>query len=82
MNALVFTVFGISVSVKNIIGGVILAAIFALFAYWIGFVFNSGNGVKCSVLKNVLTGTVAIMASVGIVSAIFWLVKFIGYCFS
>lgn len=77
MNALVFTIFGIGVSVKNIIGGVILAAIFALCSYAVGFVMDAIDA-----KHKVTAGFIVIASSVGVVVAIIWLTKFIGYCFS
>lgn len=79
MNTVVFTVFGIGVSVKNIIGGVILAAIFALCSYAVGFVID---GFVIDAKHKVTAGFIVIASCVGVVVAIFWLTKFIGYCFS
>lgn len=86
MDAILFTVLGLSVSVKNLIGTLIVTLLYMALAYLVGCLSDDGlEFVPKSffmLFKRTLIGTALIGATAGVVLAIYALITFIRYCFS
>jgi hypothetical protein len=74
------------VSVKHLIGVLLIGLLYSLFAYAFGLLLDdSYEFVPKSVsllLKRVIKGTALICFIAGVVFAIYAIIQFIGYCFS